>query len=198
MANPKEPSARQERDSKSDDFDLSGLLTGPLNLMSGALGAADGVRKTFTGLGETVQSLQRAVIAMEQMATRMNRLLDDLETPVRALVPELERMAGRMGKFTELMDNASVSNLPQNLERLSVELTGFLDTLRDVPGRLGPVAGMFGLDKLFGGAASGAAAKPVPAAKPVVAKPVAATKPAATKPAAKRADRTSGSASKNT
>lgn len=143
----------------NDDFDLASLFQGPGAVLSGVLGVADNARKTVGGVMETIASLQRAAVAVEQLVTRMNRLVDDLEAPMRALTPELEKSVARMQRLSAALegpidrllpgleaavstfDRVALSQLPETVDEARQQLQSLLDLFGEIPRRLGQLGG---------------------------------------------------------
>lgn len=151
----------------NDDFDLSSLFQGPGAVISGVLGVADNARKTVGGVMETIASLQRAAVAVEQLVTRMNRLVDDLEVPMRALMPELEKSVARMQRLSAAMegpldrllpsleaavgtfDRVALSQLPDSVDEARRQMQALIEMFGDIPRRLAQLSGRTGLAALF-------------------------------------------------
>jgi hypothetical protein len=161
------------------DFDLFSLFNGPANVMSGVWGMAENGRKAFSGIMDTIASLQRAAAAMEQMATRMDRIMNDLEAPLRILTPELEKAAERVARLAELVegpmdrllpgldravetiDRVALSQLPENIDQLRHQVGTVVDIFAELPRRFGGLTQLLpGFDRLA------ALAKPSPTSIP--------------------------------
>jgi hypothetical protein len=184
------------------DFDLFSLLQGPATMMNGMRGLADNSRKAITGLLDTIASLQRAAAALELLASRVDRLVTDLETPLRLLTPELEKAASRVLRVAEIMegpidrllpgleqavdtfDRLSLSQLPDNLDALRSQVSAVVDVFAELPRRLGSLGGFGAVTQLFPGLErlTNAASRLVPASEPqtksISPKPVTSTKSA--------------------
>lgn len=151
----------------NDDFDLSALFQGPGAVLAGVLGVADNARKTVGGVMETIATLQRAAAAVEQLVSRMNRLVDDLEAPMRALTPELERSVARMQRLSGALEGpidrlipgleaavgtferVALSQLPETVEEARQQVQTLLDLFSEVPRRLGLLGARSGLGALL-------------------------------------------------
>jgi ABC-type transporter Mla subunit MlaD len=149
------------------DFDLFSLFQGPANVMSGVIGMADNGRKAVSGIMDTIASLQRAAKALEQLATRVERLVSDIEAPLRIITPELEKAAERMVRLAELvegpvdrllpgldraidtLDRVALSQLPDNLDQLRHQVGAVVDIFAELPKRFSGLAQFVpGLDRL--------------------------------------------------
>ncbi len=81
-----------------------------------------------TSARETIDSAQR-------MAERLEALVDELEEPVRALRPGLERV-GRV------LDDPAVDTVPDTLRRIHDDLMPLISGLRQAQARMGSVTGL--------------------------------------------------------
>jgi hypothetical protein len=147
---------------KAEEFDLASLFVGPANLMTGVLGLADSGRKTVSGVMETIASLQRAAKALEALVTRIDKMVAEIEAPMRVLAPELEKATQRLVRVSEAfeapldrlipglegaissLDRVSLSQLPETLEAVQRQIISVLDVVRDIP------RGFGGLTELVG------------------------------------------------
>jgi hypothetical protein len=77
---------------------------------------------------ETIQSAQR-------IAERLEDLVEELEEPVRALKPGLERV-GRV------LDDPVVDTVPDTLRRINDDLMPLIHGLRQAQSRMGSVTGI--------------------------------------------------------
>ncbi len=173
-------------DDDRPDFDLFTLLQGPATMMNGMKGLADNGRKAVSGLLDTISSLQRAAAALEQLAARVDRLVTDLEAPLRLLTPELEKAANRVLRVAELVEGPidrllpgleqavgtferlSVNQLPDNLDALRLQVATVIDAFADLPRKLGSLGGFGAVAQLFPGLErlTNAAARLVPGGTP--------------------------------
>jgi ABC-type transporter Mla subunit MlaD len=77
---------------------------------------------------ETITSAQRT-------AERLGQLVEELEEPVRALRPGLERV-GRV------LDDPAVDTVPDTLRRINEDLMPLIHSLRQAQSRVGTVTGI--------------------------------------------------------
>ena len=77
---------------------------------------------------ETIESAQR-------IAERLEALVDELEEPVRALRPGLERVG-------KVLDDPAVDTVPDTLRRIHDDLMPLISGLRHAQTRMGSVTGM--------------------------------------------------------
>ena len=186
----------------------------------GDLLALFGGANPFASIGKTIDQFKRGVndfltgvetfnATMESLngvTVRINRLLDDVEEPIQALMPQVtrsiktadavfsqlsvpvEKITPGLLRLADMLSSPGLINLPR-------EIAGFVETLGDLATRLQPLTQMaesagslFGLrplSALRGGSNKSQPAQ-APAAEPA-AKKAPATKPAAAKAPAKKA-----------
>ena len=185
----------------------------------GDLLALFGGANPFASIGKTIDQFKRGVndfltgvetfnATMESLngvTVRINRLLDDVEEPIQALMPQLtrsiktadavlsqlsvpvEKITPGLLRLADTLSSPGLINLPR-------EIAGFVETLGDLAARLQPLTQMaesagslFGLRPLSVLRGGSTKAQPTPAP---------AKKPAATKAPAKRAPAKKTSAKK--
>lgn len=180
--------------------DLFALL-GTSNPLTSVSKTIEQFKRGMTDFLVAVENFNETIQTINALAVRVTRLMDEVEEPVRAMMPQVTRGI----KATEAMINqisGPIEKVAPGIDRLAEtlrspvfvgmpnEIARFLDTLGDVVVRLQPLAQMaenagslFGL-RPFGGMRSPSRpvpATPAPAPVPVVPRPVAK------KAAAKRA-----------
>jgi hypothetical protein len=162
MASTENPGKDKSSDKPPEDFDLASLFVGPANLMTGVLGLADSGRKTVSGVMETIASLQRAAKAMEALVTRLDKMVAEIEAPMKVLAPELEKATQRLVRVSEAfeapldrlipglegaissLDRVSLSQLPDTLEAVQRQILSVLDVVREIPRGFGPLGELVG------------------------------------------------------
>ena len=98
--------------------------------------------RTLSDLNGTVRELTEAttmahatIASAQRIAERLEDLVDELEEPVRALKPGLERV-GRV------LDDPAVDTVPDTLRRIQEDLVPLIHGLRIAQSRVGSVTGM--------------------------------------------------------
>ncbi len=175
-----------------------------------------GASNLFSGVGKTIEQFKRGVtdflVAVETfnetmqtlngVATRVSALLDDVEEPVRAFMPQMtrsikaadaiinqisgpvEKVAPGLSRLADTLSSPVFASMPDDIAR-------FLDTIGDVARRLQPLSqmaesagSMFGLRSLGDALRSGGRPTPdrVPPAPATVATAPKPPKPVPTKP----------------
>jgi ABC-type transporter Mla subunit MlaD len=86
--------------------DLFALL-GSLNPLTNGVKALDQAKRTIDALIASLEMFVQSMDNVNQVATRVNRLLDDVEEPLRRLMPQ---MATALGAAAKLGDVASALN----------------------------------------------------------------------------------------
>lgn len=171
---------------------------GDLLGMFGGSNPFAGLGRSFTqfqrGVGQFMESVEKFNTTMDELhgvATRLNNLLDTVEEPVRAVVPQVTRTARAA--------DALVEQLSGPVERLIPALADLTQRLQPVAQLAESAGGWFGLRPLAALRSGGGSARTVPAPQPSApvpeiephhkpaAKKTAAKKTAAKKTAAKKA-----------
>ena len=129
--------------------DLFGALGGnPLNTISKTV---EQIERGASDLVAAAELMRSTLENLNSVATRMNRMLDDIEEPVRAAVPQItravklangivdqmvdpiERVAPGLNRLADTLSSQSLTNMPKQLGE-------FLDGLADLSHRLAPLA----------------------------------------------------------
>ena len=165
---------------------LSDLLSlfGSNNPLAAMSRSAEQFRTAVTSFVEVVQSFRQTMDNLNAVALRMNRMLDDIEEPMRTVMPQItksaetasrmlatmrepvERVAPALTQLADTLNNPLMTDLPRRM-------TETMDVLSSIPRALGPLGqvadlagGFFGSRGLgaFGGtgrpASSGEPAEP--------------------------------------
>ncbi|TFV45435.1 hypothetical protein [Blastococcus sp. TF02A-35] len=98
--------------------------------------------RTLTDLNGTVRELIEAttmaretIASAQRMAEKLETLVEELEEPVRALRPGIERV-GRV------LDDPAVDTVPETLRRIHDDLMPLVHGLRQAQNRVGSVTGL--------------------------------------------------------
>ena len=117
---------------------LSDLLT----LLQTQTEALAQLPRTLSDLQGTVRELTQAttmaretIESAQRIAERLEGLVEELEEPVRALKPGLERV-GRV------LDDPAVDTVPDTLRRIHDDLMPLISGLRQAQARVGSVTGL--------------------------------------------------------
>ena len=113
-----------------------------LGLLQAQTEALSQLPRTLSDLTGTVRELTQAttmaretIESAQRVAARLEELVDELEEPVRALKPGLERV-GRV------LDDPVVDTVPDTLRRIQEDLVPLIHGLRVAQSRVGSVTGM--------------------------------------------------------
>lgn len=111
-----------------------------LELVRGQAKAVAGVPRTLLELNRSVQKLIEAVNAAGEtlaaagvVVARMERMSEELEKPILALRPGLERLA-------RILDDDVVDTIPQVLKTINEDVLPLLQGLRDTQSRVNALA----------------------------------------------------------
>jgi ABC-type transporter Mla subunit MlaD len=97
-------------------------------------GAVASLTTAVRSLGETAHSAREALAAVQRLAVRMDGLVEELEEPLRALGPGLQRLA-------VVLDDPVVEELPDTLRKVQADVLPVLRTLADTHERVAFIAG---------------------------------------------------------
>ena len=117
-------------------------LSDLLSLLQTQTEALAQLPRTLSDLNGTVRELTEAttmardtIASAQRTAERLETLVEELEEPVRALRPGLERV-GRV------LDDPAVDTVPETLRRIHDDLMPLIGGLRQAQARMGTVTGM--------------------------------------------------------
>src|SRR5215218_9205584 len=98
--------------------------------------------RTLSDLSGTVKELTAATImardtiaSAQRIAERLEDLVEELEEPVRALRPGIERVG-------KVLDDPAVDTVPDTLRRINEDLMPLIHGLRQAQSRVSSVAGL--------------------------------------------------------
>ena len=98
--------------------------------------------RTLADLNGTVRELTQAttmardtIASAQRIAERLEDLVNELEEPVRALKPGIERVG-------KVLDDPAVDTVPDTLRRINEDLLPLIHGLRQAQTRVGSVAGL--------------------------------------------------------
>ena len=98
--------------------------------------------RTLSDLNGTVRELTEAttmardtIASAQRIAERLEDLVNELEEPVRALRPGIERVG-------KVLDDPAVDTVPDTLRRINEDLLPLIHGLRQAQARVGSVAGL--------------------------------------------------------
>jgi ABC-type transporter Mla subunit MlaD len=98
--------------------------------------------RTLSDLNGTVRELTEAttkardtIASAQRIAERLEDLVHELEEPVRALKPGIERVG-------KVLDDPAVDTVPDTLRRINEDLMPLIHGLRQAQSRVGSVAGL--------------------------------------------------------
>jgi hypothetical protein len=194
-------------DSRHDPLaDVINVLAAPI---AGGLRSVEQFQRGIGELFRAVENLNRTLENLNETATRVNRLVGDIEEPIRAMMPQVTRTIKAADEITKMLQGpvrVAAPNIEKIVETLSSpgfstlpnQLGEFMESIGEVSRRLAPLTqfaenagGLFGGFKLPGmGGAPRPAASPITPTPPTTVDQTAAKttakKTSATKPATKK------------
>ena len=137
-----------EDSSRHDGFsDVINLLAAPI---AGGIRTVEQFKRGVDDLFRAVDNLNRTMENLNEAASRINRLIGDIEEPVRAMIPQLTRSIRAADEITKLLEGPVRVAAP-NIEKIVTTLSSpgfsslpnqlgeFINTISDVSKRLGPL-----------------------------------------------------------
>lgn len=151
----------------SDDDSRHDPLGDVINLFAAPIASGvrsfEQLRRGVEELFRTIENLNSTMENLNEAAARVNRLMGDIEEPIRAMIPQLTRTVRTADDVLNVVSGPAKKVAP-NLERISETLTSpaftslptqlgeFMTVMGDVSKRLGPLTqfaesagGLFGL-----------------------------------------------------
>jgi hypothetical protein len=143
---PDQPPPRPPAPGLAELFGMIGT-NNPITMMTKSV---EQFRTGVAGFIDVVQTFRQTMDNLNAMTERMNRLLDDMEGPIRTVVPEItksadsaarmiallrgpvERVAPGLDQLAELLSNPIVVDLPRRLSET-------LDVVSSIPRALSPL-----------------------------------------------------------
>jgi prophage DNA circulation protein len=113
---------------------LDGMLNsvfGALQTQTEALSALPGA---VTSLTQAVRGLAETVTRMNTMLVRIDGIVTELEEPLKALAPGMQRMAA-------VLDDPMIEEIPETLKQVQADILPVLRTLADTHERVAVIAG---------------------------------------------------------
>jgi ABC-type transporter Mla subunit MlaD len=113
-----------------------------LSILQAQTEALSQLPRTLSDLNGTVRELTAAttmardtIASAQRIAERLEDLVQELEEPVRALRPGIERVG-------KVLDDPAVDTVPDTLRRINEDLMPLIHGLRQAQSRVGSVAGL--------------------------------------------------------
>ena len=113
-----------------------------LSILQAQTEALSQLPRTLSDLNGTVRELTEAttmaretIASAQRIAERLETLVEELEEPVRALRPGIERVG-------KVLDDPAVDTVPDTLRRINEDLMPLIHALRQAQSRVGSVAGL--------------------------------------------------------
>lgn len=121
--------------------DLTRLLTAQTEALTSLPGTLAALNRNLRGLAEVMEATRSSLEALQRLAVRAEDILDDLEPPLRALAPQLTRVAGAL-ENPDLADaartlrdtQAKIAAIAASTERLTSLVDDAGDRLAALPG----------------------------------------------------------------
>ena len=113
---------------------IDGVFGSVMALLQAQTEALAALPGTVTALSNAVRGLADSVQTMNRMVTRIDGIVTELEEPLKALAPGMQRMAA-------VLDDPIVEELPDTLRKVQQDVLPVLRTLADTHERVAFIAG---------------------------------------------------------
>ena len=110
------------------------LLQAQSDALAALPGAVQGLSAAVRGLAEIATSARDTVVVVNRLAVRLDTLVAELEGPLLALAPGLQRLAS-------VLEDPVVAQLPATLAQVQADILPVLRTLADTHDRVAFIAG---------------------------------------------------------
>ena len=113
---------------------LFAALQAQTESMAALPAAVSALQGAVRSLGDVVGEARETLAAVHRLAVRLDRVAEELEEPLKALKPGLERLA-------VVLEDPIVEELPETLRKVQRDVLPVLQTLTDTHARVAFIAG---------------------------------------------------------
>lgn len=113
--------------------DLLGLLQQQSEALAALPATLVSLQRAVRGLSKSLEASRETITAVNRLVLRLDRLMDELEEPVRALAPGLNRLAA-------VLDDPIVGELPATLRELQADVLPVVRNLRETQAKVASIA----------------------------------------------------------
>jgi ABC-type transporter Mla subunit MlaD len=91
------------------------------------------LQRAVRGLSRSIEQSRETIAAVHRLVMRMDRLMDELEEPVRALAPGMSKIAG-------ILNDPIIDELPATLHRVQEDVLPVVHNLRETQQKIYAIA----------------------------------------------------------
>ena len=113
---------------------IDSVFNGLLSVLQAQTEALATLPATVSSLSASVRGLGETVQRMNQMLIRIDGIVTELEEPLKALAPGMQRMAA-------VLDDPMIEEIPETLKQVQADILPVLRTLADTHERVAFIAG---------------------------------------------------------
>jgi hypothetical protein len=113
---------------------IDSVFNGVLSVLQAQTKALAALPATVASLSASVRGLGETVQRMNQMLIRIDGIVTELEEPLKALAPGMQRMAA-------VLDDPMIEEIPETLKQVQADILPVLRTLADTHERVAFIAG---------------------------------------------------------
>jgi ABC-type transporter Mla subunit MlaD len=113
--------------------DVVTLLQQQTELLASLPSTMVSLNKAIRSLSKSLEQSEETFVTVQRLATRLDRMMDDLEEPMRELGPGLRRLA-------VVLDDPALDELPTTIRALQAEGVPAIQGLRETQQRVAVIA----------------------------------------------------------
>lgn len=113
--------------------DVIGLLQQQSEALAALPSTMVSLQRAVRSLSRSIEQSRETIAAVHRLAVRMDRLMDELEEPVRALAPGMARLA-------TVLDDPVMNDLPATLRQMQDDLLPVVRNLRETQQKISNIA----------------------------------------------------------
>lgn len=111
-----------------------GLLQAQTAALAQLPAAVGSLAQAVRGVGDVVGQARDTIVTINRLAVRLDALVEELEQPLKALAPGLQRLA-------VVLDDPILESIPDTLNKVQADVLPVLRTLADTHERVAFIAG---------------------------------------------------------
>src|ERR1700712_3720581 len=115
--------------------DLVGLLQQQTEALAALPRTMLDLNRSILGLIEVVASARDTLASSQRVSARLERIVDEMEGPIPALRPGLERLA-------VVLDDPAVDSIPDTLRKINEDVLPLVQGIRETQGKVNNIAAL--------------------------------------------------------
>lgn len=116
-------------------YDLVGLLQQQTEALAALPRTMLDLNRSILGLIEVVAAARDTLASSQRVSARLERIVDEMEEPILALRPGLERLA-------VVLDDPAVDSIPDTLRKINEDVLPLVQGIRETQGKVNNIAAL--------------------------------------------------------